>query len=101
MWGKGAPLAMTTTIDSQLATYGSGFPEPDMGRIQTLVEAVLPDLDPMVELTVERLLQFAYLKGRQDVCLYLQLADLEVQEQIREIRESSRSEMNGSDSTRQ
>ena len=94
-------MAMATTIDSQLATYGSGFPEPDMGRIQTLVETLLPDLDPMVELTVERLLQFAYLKGRQDVCLFLQLADLEVQEQIREIRESSRSERNGSDSARQ
>lgn len=81
---------MTKTIDSQLATYVSGFPEPDMQRIQALVDAVLPDLEPWVELTVERLLQFAYLKGRQDLSMHLRLADMEAQEEIREIVESSR-----------
>lgn len=79
------PISVYVTIDSQLAKDGSGFPEPDMSRIQRLVEALLPDLEPEAALTVERLLQFAYLRGRQDLCVYLQLADLEIQEEIRAI----------------
>lgn len=60
-----------------------------MQRIQTLVDAVLPDLEPWVGLTVERLLQFAYLKGRQDLTMHLRLVDMEAQEEIREIVDSS------------
>jgi Rad3-related DNA helicase len=73
-------------VDSRLSKEGSGFPEPDLRRIQRLVEILLPYLEPEMALIVEGLLQFAYLKGRQDLCVYLRLADLEIQEQIRAIR---------------
>jgi len=76
-------------VDSQLSKDGASYPEPDTLRIQRLVEALLPDLEPDTAFTVEQLLQFAYLKGREDLCVHLRVASLEIQEQIREIIESS------------
>ncbi|MBV9506517.1 MAG: hypothetical protein JO323_16110 [Acidobacteriia bacterium] len=74
------------SIDPQLAREGSAYQEPDILRIQGLVNTLLPDIEPELALTIEQLLLFAYLKGRQDLCVYLHLANQEIQERVREIR---------------